>query len=294
MAFRNVKNGLVLGVSLLASSFGHAQTAQLPIVGGLLGSLDGLPVVGALPLDALLDPIAGLAGGGLPGLDGLTSPLASLEDLVASDLRLGELAGSGVLTLPVVLLGDIASGGLPGLNELPLAGTLGLDGNGGGNAPGLSDLLDALPLLSSGTPQLPGVDALLSVLNGLGTGGLPGVDFLPLAPLAQLGMGERSIPGLDALIDIPALADYATLGKVEMAVSALENFITGIAADPQSLTRIGSELGPDTLLTAVPLLGVIVNEPASLPGYFGDGGTIINPQIELAPPIPVVSQPLTL
>lgn len=279
MSFRGLRNGLALSVSLAASSFSHAQAAQIPVLGGLLASLGSLPIIGALPLDALTNPAAGLdglSGAGLPGLDAL--PLPGLE------------------ALPDVL-GNIGGGGLPGLDSLPLVGVLGIGGMGGagaGDVPGLSDLLDALPLLSSETPQLPGVDAVLSILNGLGTGGLPGADFLPLAPLAAIGTGDLSIPGLDAIIDIPALADYATLAKVEMAVGAVEGFITGVVADPQSLTTIGSGLGPDTLFAVVPLLGALKDDPASLATYFSDGGTILSAEIELLPPIPVVSQPLAL
>jgi hypothetical protein len=279
MSFRGLRNGLALSVSLAASSFSHAQAAQIPVLGGLLTSLGSLPIIGALPLDALTNPAAGLdglSGAGLPGLDAL--PLPGLE------------------ALPDVL-GNIGSGGLPGLDSLPLVGVLGIGGMGGagaGDVPGLSDLLEALPLLSSETPQLPGVDALLSILNGLGTGGLPGADFLPLAQIAAVGTGDLSIPGLDAIIDIPALADYATLAKVEMAVGAVEGFITGVVADPQSLTTIGSGLGPDALFAVVPLLGALKDDPASLATYFSDGGTILSAEIELLPPIPVVSQPLAL
>ena len=277
MSFRSIKNGLALSVSLAASSFSHAQTAQIPVLGDLLAGLSNLPIIGALPLDALTNPAAGLdglSGSGLPGLDAL--PLPGLE------------------ALPDVL-GNLGSGGLPGLDSLPLVGLLGIGELGGaGDVPGLSDLLDALPLLSSDTPQLPGVNAVLSILDGLGTGGLPGADFLPLAPLAAIGTGDLSIPGLDAIIDIPALTDYASLAKVEMAVGAVEGFITGIVADPRSLTAIGSGLGPDTLFAVVPLLGAIKDDPASLATYFSDGGTILSTEIELLPPIPVVSQPLAL
>ena len=109
----------------------------------------------------------------------ITNPAAGLDGLSGAGLPGDALPLPGLEALPDVL-GNIGSGGLPGLDSLPLVGVLGIGGMGGagaGDVPGLSDLLDALPLLSSETPQLPGVDAVLSILNGLGTGGLPGADF---------------------------------------------------------------------------------------------------------------------
>ncbi len=259
MSFRVLKNGLALSVSLLVAGQGHAQAPQIPVLGELLG---GLPVVGALGNVA--------AGVELPGLDGLDG-LAALPGLDA-------LGGAG----------------LPGLDALPLPGLEAL-ADVGGETPALSGLLDALPLLSSGTPQLPGVNALLSIVDGAGSGGLPGAEMLPLTQLAAIGSGDLPLPGLDALqIDIGALSDYATLGKVETTVAAVEAFVNAIAENPQSLASFGSDLGPDTLLAMLPLLAAAKDDPASLPTYFSEGGTVVSSEMHLLPPIPVLTQPLDL
>ncbi|WP_372864324.1 hypothetical protein [Spongiibacter sp.] len=263
MSFRRLKSGLALGVSLAVSSFSHAQLPQIPVLGDVLAGLGGgLPGLGALA------NVGAGAGADLPGLDAL--PLPGLDALTTAGLP-------GLDALP-----------LPGLDALPLPA-------GGGDVAGLSGLLDALPLLSSETPQLPGVNALLSIVNGLGSGGIPGADMLPLVELAAVGSGDITLPGLEALqLDLSALSDYATLGKVETSVAAVETFVNSIAENPQSLAGFGSQLGPDTVFAMVPLLGAIKDDPAALPDYFTAGGTVLSSEMHLLPPLPLVNQPLEL
>ena len=257
MPFKKIKNTLALSVALAASSAGHAQTAPLPLdaLTGLLGSIPGLS---ALPLDSL-------GGGGLPGLDGLPD---------------GGLPGLDSL------------GGAPGLDALsPLFDALA--GLGGGGAPSLPGL-DALPIpgMDGGSGGAPGLDALaplFDALAGLGGGGAPSIPGLDALPIPGMDGGSGGIPP-----QFQGFVDYLSPAKIESIVVALQDFGTAIAADPQSLAGFQDTLGPDLVFTLIPVVGVMADDPASVPAYFTEGGTLLNPQITLLPPIPFITAELAM
>ena len=224
---------------------------------------------GAPGLDALaplFDALAGLGGGGAPSIPGLDA-------------------------LPIPGM-DGGSGGAPGLDALaPLFDALA--GLGGGGAPSIPGL-DALPIpgMDGGSGGAPGLDALaplFDALAGLGGGGAPSIPGLDALPIPGMGGGSGGIPP-----QFQGFVDYFSPAKIESIVVALQDFGTAIAADPQSLAGFQDTLGPDLVFTLIPVVGVMADDPASVPAYFTEGGTLLNPQITLLPPIPFITAELAM
>ncbi len=294
MSFRIAKNSLALGISLVISGMSHAQLEALPVptdaLGGVPGidgaGLDALPSLDALPTDALPVDILGMIPAGDGGEQEGDAP--SPDDLPGLDA----LPGADALPGPEALPADV-------LSMIPAGNEEGEDGEGeqGGDAPSL----DALP----GPDALPGADALpvdvLGMIPSGGGGGAPSPDALP---------GADALPGPDALPapsggggDAPALPGqeiveqyiqeyqaYLDPAKVDMVAGAVQNFVNVVAADPTVLANSGSSLTPELILQMFPVLGVMQDDPAALPAYFAEGGTLVNPTIAIVPPAPLVNR----
>ena len=128
----------------------------------------------------------------------------------------------------------------------------------------LSILAGAMLSVSAAHAQVPGLDSI-PVLGGLLGGGLPGLDALPL--------GALPVNPLDQLTSLTSLG-------------------TSLLGNPQTLINIGTGTGLPLVMDLVPILGVLSSDPAGLPGFLVDGGTLITPSLGGALPIPFVVVPL--
>lgn len=195
------------------------------------------------------------------------------------------VANAQVPALPVGALGDLtgvldlgsfdllAVGDLASLADLGALGDLGgLGALGGGG-----DLLALVPL---------------DGLSGLG-GGMGGLDGIPvLGPVLDLVLNGDFV---EKLLPSPKIDQLAGGG----AALVLE-LVPGVLANPQSVLGTVNELGLNAGVAAVPVLGVLMENPAGLLDYFQGGGTILFEAINgtdgnsIIPGIPLLSMPLSL
>ena len=322
--------GVSLVISGMSHAQLEALPVPTDALGGVPGidgaGLDALPSLDALPTDALPVDILGMIPAGDGGEQEGDAP--SPDDLPGLDALPGADALPGPEALPADVLSMIPAGNeegedgegeqggdapsldaLPGPDALPGADALPVDvlgmipsgGDGGAPSPDALPGPDTLP----GPDALPGADALpvdvLGMIPSGGGGGAPSPDALP---------GADALPGPDALPapsggggDAPALPGqeiveqyiqeyqaYLDPAKVDMVAGAVQNFVNVVAADPTVLANSGSSLTPELILQMFPVLGVMQDDPAALPAYFAEGGTLVNPTIAIVPPAPLVNR----
>lgn len=126
-----------------------------------------------------------------------------------------------------------------------------------------SPLLGSLPIVGDllGGDLLGDLPIVGDLLGGLPILGSLSLEGLPIAPGQQLG-------GL------------LTLG-------------TGVLGDPAILTSIIRGTGIPLVQELVPVVGVLTDEPLSLPGYLlGGGGSVLTPSLSALLPIPLLVAPL--
>lgn len=118
--------------------------------------------------------------------------------------------------------------------------------------------------------------------------GLPGLGSLSGDPAGSAGLLAPLLPSISGAGffggNIPVFGPILT-GDFTSAEAVLGGNPVEILP---VLGSIGLELGDDF----VPVLGVLVNEPASLADYFFEGGTLLTDGLGLAPPIPLLTAPL--
>lgn len=66
---------------------------------------------------------------------------------------------------------------------------------------------------------------------------------------------------------------------------------SSLLMDPQDTLNTVSGLGLSLGAYSVPVLGVLLNDPAQLPFYFLDGGTILGDAVSAVPDIPLLTMP---
>lgn len=175
-----------------------------PNSGGPLGSLSGLSSLG------------GLASGGLPAL-----PVGDTSGAGSALPGLGSLSGFGT-GLPD-LLTSLLSGGLPGLNGLPLPG-----GDPTGSA-GLPDLGGLSGLLAGVQPGSGGMTAQSAVPAGDAATAVGGLDSLSglLGAVPLLGAAAPTLPPLPATSDVVPLDSLLSHGGPLAVASALPGQLLG-------------------------------------------------------------------
>jgi len=198
----------------------------------------------------------------------------------------------------------------PSYSQIPdisaLTGAL----NGGGmSAPSLDALpigLDSLP----GAGSMPGLDSLPVGLDSLtGAGALPGLDGLPLiGDLTALAGGLEAIPGVGPALAYIVTGDFlprllpstTELGQLAGGQAVVSNVVLGGANEPQAVLSTVNELGVNAGTAAVPVLGVLMENPAGLVDYFVSGGTILTQSLDgtnggsAFPGVPVLTQSFPL
>lgn len=232
------------------------------VVAAAVLSVSGLGVANAQVPALPVDALSGLTG--ILDLGGGLGDLTGILDL-----------GGGLGGLTGIL--DLGGGGLGGLTGI-------LDLGGGG------DLFALIPL---------------DITSGLGGG-------LPLDGLANLGGGFggglESIPVLGPVLDLILNGDFIEKmmpsPKVDQLLGGgtalLFELGPGAIANPASILSTVNELGVNAGTAAVPVLAVLMENPAGLLDYFQSGGTILFQAINgtdgnsIIPGIPLISMPLSL
>lgn len=80
-------------------------------------------------------------------------------------------------------------------------------------------------------------------------------------------------------------------GETQATLSAVPALVLDLA-DPAILGELLGGSGIPLLPGFVPILGVLTQEPESLPTFLLEGGSLLSPNITALPPIPLVSAPL--
>lgn len=112
-----------------------------------------------------------------------------------------------------------------------------------------------------------------------------------------LGGNNSSLSALGGLtnLSVPPVAQdllSGNLSAVPVAALLLDPVaISSLLLDPQDTLNTVSGLGLSLGAYSVPVLGVLLNDPAQLPFYFLDGGTILGDAVSAVPDIPLLTMP---
>ena len=208
-----IEDGIITGAMTLDGLLAGGIPGA-PALPGLPGGDEGEPGEGptGTPLDAVLAPLADLAGGGLPEIPGLPG---------GDEGEPGEGPTGTPLDAVLAPLADLAGGGLPEIPGLP-------GGDTGGETPApnpeagpiesaAQQFVDVAPIEmipTIGQPIEDGIITGAAALDGLLAGGIPGGDAglpIPTDPsaltdlLGGTGSPLGSLPGADDLPTIPGL-----------------------------------------------------------------------------------------
>lgn len=164
-------------------------------------------------------------------------------------------------------------------------------GLGGISAPSFG----SLPLLGDLGGLLGGLGGGLGGLGGLASlgGGAGGLDGIPV-----LGSGLVFIVDGDFLPRL--LPDPVELMQLTNGSAVVTNIVVGAIGEPQAVFSTVNELGINAGVAAVPVFGVLLENPAGLLDFFMGGGTILTQALNgtdgnsIVPGIPILTQPLGL
>lgn len=97
-----------------------------------------------------------------------------------------------------------------------------------------------------------------------------------------------ALPGLSIL----SMDNFLGLGDFSGAVGNLGGVGQTVLTNPAPLLGIATDTGLPLLQGVAPILEVLIVDPAALPIFFLDGGTILAPSLSGVPPVPLLNREL--
>lgn len=140
-----------------------------------------------------------------------------------------------------------------------------------------------------------GLGDLTGALDGLGGAGGSG-DFAAIPFFGPVLVLVSDTDFLDNVIPSPPVERFA------LGTALVEDLVLGAIANPEAVFSTIQELGVNAGIAAVPVLGVLMEDPAGLADYFANGGTILLPAAgssggssgSIFPGAPLLTDPLVL
>lgn len=127
---------------------------------------------------------------------------------------------------------------------------------------------------------------------------------------ASSSWGQLDMRGLlSGSLNLPVLSELSGLGLPPLALDILDGnlqavpvaallvqpqFAGALLQEPQDTLGTVSGLGTSLAGFAVPAFGLLLEQPAALPGYFLSGGALFGDAVVLIPKIPLLNAPLPL